>query len=319
VAVASARAIGVADVLATALARRCWLLLYMGRIAEAGEAIAEAVATQPVAPDTAAFVAVWRAQLVTAMGDLGKRKQAYEEAVARFREVGDLRRAASAECNLADAFNRVGAYDEAESALREAVASSRRVGNRVVEGYALANLGYALAGQDRLDEALETFDHGIALAEELGRPRLALAIRLYRARALLGTGDAATIAHEARELAEQARAGGLPALEATALAVASRAALSGGDVHAALADAERAMSLRDEIGTMEEDEAEVFLALAEACRTAGESERAREIVARGASRLEFLAGRIEDTDWRARFLVEVPLNRRIIELDGGAS
>ncbi len=314
-AVARAREVRDPDVLAMSLARRCWLLLYMGRIPEAAESIAEAGTITPVATETAAFVAVWRGQLVTAMGDLGKRKLAYEEAVARYREIGDLRRAASAECNLADTYNRVGAYDEAEAALREAVDSSRRVGNRVVEGYALANLGYALAEQGELDEALATFDVAIALAEELGRPRLALAIRLYRARATLGSGDASSIARDAREMAEEARASGLPPLQATALAVASRAALAGGDAPAALVDAERAMELRDEMGTMEEDEAEVFLALAEACAANGDEERAREIVARGASRLEFLAGRIADTDWRARFLVEVPLNRRLIELD----
>lgn len=316
-AILSARAVGDADVLASALARRCWLLLYMGRISEAGESIAEASSLGRLAPETAAFVAVWRAQLLTAMGDLGKRKVAYQEAIARFREIGDLRRAASAECNLADTFNRVGAYEEAEAALREAVASCRRVGNRVVEGYALANLGYSLAAQERLDEALETFDGALALAEELGRPRLALAVRSYRARAML-TADPAKVAIEARAIADEARAGELPALRATALALASRAALASGDRVSALDDAELAMSLRDELGTMEEDEAEVFLALAEALRANAQPERAREIVARGASRLEFLAGRIADADWRARFLVEVPVNRRIIELDGAS-
>ena len=314
-AVAAARAVGDPDVLAIALARRCWLLLYMGRIADASESIAEAASLAPVSPETAAFVAVWKAQLVTAMGDLGKRKLAYEEAIARFREIGDLRRAASAECNLADTFNRVGAYEEAEAALREALGSCRRVGNRVVEGYALANLGYALAGQERLEEALETFDAALALASELGRPRLALAVRLYRARARM-PADPPGVAAEAHALAGEARAAGLPALEATALAVASRAALASGDVATALEHAERAMALRDELGTMEEDEAEVFLALAEALRASGDRERARGGVARGASRLEYLAGRIADVDWRARFLVEVPINRRIIELDG---
>jgi hypothetical protein len=123
---------------------------------------------------------------------------------------------------------------------------------------------------------------------------------------------------EARTISEEAREELLPALEATALAVASRAALSTGDATGALTDARRAMALRDEIGAMEEDEAEIFLALAAALRANGLLEEAREIVARGASRLEFLAGRIADGDWRARFLVEVPNNRRLIELDGGA-
>lgn len=317
-AVRAARSVGDPDVLATALARRAWLFLYSGKVAEAAEAIQEASGLGALAPETAAFVAVWRGQLVTALGDLGKRKAAYEEAVARFREIGDLRRAASAECNLADTFNRVGAYEEAEAALREAVRSCRRVGNRVVEGYALANLGYALAGQERFREALETFASALALADELGRPRLALAIRLYRARARLDAGEpAAALAAEGRAVATAAREELLPALEATALAFASRAGLAAGERERALEDAERAMALRDEIGAMEEDEAEVFLALAEALVANGRHERAREVVAHGASRLEFLAGRIADADWRARFLVEVPMNRRLIELEGG--
>lgn len=312
-AVAEARATDDPDVLASALARHGWLLLYAGRVSEAGASIGEAASQRDLAPETAALVAAWRAQLFTAMGDLGKRKGAYEEAIARFRSLGDLRRAASAECNLADTFNRVGAYEEAEAALREAVRSCRRVGNRVVEGYALANLGYALAGQGRLEEATATYDAALALAEELGRPRLALAIRLYRVRAAAKQAPGAAVA-EARRIAEEAE--DLPALRASALAVASSASRAAGDAETALRDAERAMALRDEIGTMEEDEAEIFLALAEALDANGQRERAREVVARGASRLEFLAGRIADPDWRARFLVEVPVNRRLIELDG---
>jgi hypothetical protein len=70
---------------------------------------------------------------------------------------------------------------------------------------------------------------------------------------------------------------------------------------------------------MEEDEAEIFLALAEALLAKGRRTDAREIAVRGASRLEFLAGRIEDPSWRARFLVEVPVNRRLIELEGEES
>jgi tetratricopeptide (TPR) repeat protein len=319
-AIERARQVGDADVLAVALVRRGWILLYSGRVPEASEAIGEAaMRVAELQPETAALVAVWRGQLVTAMGDLGKRKAAYEEAVARFRGIGDLRRAASAECNLADTFNRVGAYEEAEEALRKAVASCQRVGYRLVEGYALANLGYALAGQHRFDEALATFDKAIALADEMRQPRLALAVRLYRARARLERGDTAGLVQEARGIAAEAERRELKALEATAFALTSRVTLALGDPAGALVHADRAMTLRDEIGTMEEDEAEVFLALAEALLAMGEPARAREIVARGASRLEFLAGRIADTDWRARFLVEVPVNRRLIELDGASA
>ena len=315
-AVSTARPLDDTDILASALARHGWLLLYAGRVSEASVAISEASALPRLSRSTAAQVAVWKAQVFTAMGDLGKRKAAYEESVARFRELGDLRRAASAECNLADTFNRVGAYEDSERALREAVEFCRRVGNRVVEGYALANLGYSLAGQQRFEEARETLERSRAIAEELQRPRLAVAIRMYIARVSLADGIEPTrVAADARAIASEALAGGLLALRATALALSARASLKAEDIAAAIRDAQSALELRDEIGTMEEDEAEIFLALAEALRADGQGERAREIIARGASRLEFLAGRIEDPTWRARFLSEVPVNRRLIELD----
>ncbi|MEQ9078703.1 MAG: protein kinase [Sandaracinaceae bacterium] len=315
-AVRVARPTGDPDAIAGALARQGWLLLYHGSVTEASMAIGEAAAQPGLAPETEAVVQAWRGQLFSAMGDLGKRKDALAAAEERFKAIGDLRRAATAECNLADTFNRVGAYEEAEAALREAVSSCRRVGNRVVEGYALANLGYALAGQGRLEEAFATFEAALTIAKELHRPRLALATRLYRLRAWRAEKEPSVVRAEAEALAEDSAEAALPTLRASALAVASRAALEAGDAKLALERAEAAMAQRDEVGTMEEDEAEIFLALAEALDADGQKERAREIVARGASRLEFLAGRIADTSWRARFLSEVPVNRRLIELDG---
>lgn len=315
-AVQVARPTGDPDAIAAALARQGWLLLYHGNVTEASMAIGEAAAQPGLAPDTEAVVQAWRGQLFSAMGDLGKRKEALEAAEERFKAIGDLRRAATAECNLADTYNRVGAYEEAEAALREAVGSCRKVGNRVVEGYALANLGYAIAGQGRLEEAFVTFDAALSIAEELHRPRLALATRLYRLRAWRADRPPAEVRAEAEALAADSQEAALPTLRASALAVAARAALDEGDATLALERAEAAMAQRDEVGTMEEDEAEIFLALAEALRANGDEDRAREIVARGASRLEFLAGRIADVSWRARFLSEVPVNRRLIELDG---
>lgn len=315
-AVNEARTIDDVEILALALARHGWLQLYAGRVSEAALSIGEAAALPNLTPMTAALVASWRGQLYSAMGDLGKRREAYQDATDRYRAIGDLQRISTSQSNLADTNNRIGAYEEAETALREALTSCRRIGNRVVEGYALANLGYALTGLDRIDEALEVFDDALALANELVRPRLALAIRLYRLRAEFHRGDPLGVAAEARRVAQEAREAGTPSIEASARAVASRAALAGDDAETAKEDAERAMEVRDSVGTMEEDEAEIFVALAEALRALGEHERAREIVARGASRLEFLAGRIEDADWRARFLIEVPMNRRLIELDG---
>jgi len=208
----------------------------------------------------------------------------------------------------------VGAYEAAETALREALEVCRRVGNRVVEGFVLANLGYALSKLERPDEALDA----LAEAERIGllakQSRLVLSVRLYRARSMLGHRDPDEVVREAESVADQARRAGTLPWCVAALAVASEARLLSGDVGAALELSTRAMQLRDEIGALEEDESEVFLAHARALLASGRAEDAREVLTIGVTRLEFLAGRIEDGDWRARFLADVPANRALIEM-----
>ena len=66
-------------------------------------------------------------------------------------------------------YNRLGSYVEAEAALRQGIEVCRKVGNRMVEGYAWANLGYALSMQGRLDEAEQTLGHA---RESLLRPAM---------------------------------------------------------------------------------------------------------------------------------------------------
>ena len=326
-AVAAARSTGDADVIATALARRGWALLYAGKLDEAAAAIDEAtelarggtggsgaVAGVETSRETAALVAAWRAQLATARGDLGERKRAYDEAVRLYRELGDVRRSASAETNLADTYNRVGAYVDAERALRVAVESCRRVGHRIMEGFAFANLGYALSMQGRTTEALEAFDTGDRIASAVRQPRLAIALRVYRARALIRDEPSDEAVRQAEWAADEARRAEMPALCATALATAALAWLEHGNATMSLALARRAMELRDDLGSIEEDEAEIFVAYARALEANGEHDKAHDVAARGRARIEELAARIADPDWRRRFLEDVPPNRALATL-----
>ena len=316
-AVAVARAAGSPDVLATALAREAWTLLYGGKVDDAAVCIDEATRCLPQArPETAALVEAWRAQLATARGDLAARRSAFERAIALYRDVGDVRRAAAAECNLADTYNRFGAYAEAEAKLRESVEGCRRVGNRVMEGFAFANLGYALTMLDRIDDALEAFASGERVARSAGQARLAIAVRVYRGRALLRCRPPDEVVREAEAAADEARRGGMPALCVSALAVAAQAHLAAGNAHDALALSRRAMQLRDELGTLEEDEAEVFLTHAQALLASGRIDEARSVLTLGKKRLDALAARIEDPEWRGRFLSNVAAHRDLIALAG---
>jgi tetratricopeptide (TPR) repeat protein len=322
-AIAAARETRDPDTIALALVRMTWVLLYSGRVAEAVRTVAEATelvredetAESPrVRPATAGLVAAWRAQAAAACGDLGGRKEAYDEAIRLYREAGDPRRVAQAESNLADTLNRVGAYEDAKDALETSIASSRRVGNRLAEGFALANLGYALTRLSRAQEALGAFARADAIAAETAQVRLRIAVRVYRARALLDTWAPADVVREAEVAADEARRGDMPALGAVALSLAARAWLRAGDPSMALELSDRALTLHRTVGSIEEDEIDLFLTHARVQIASGSLEAAKTTIARGNERLTELAERIVDPEWRRRFLEGVREHREIREL-----
>jgi tetratricopeptide (TPR) repeat protein len=312
-AIAEAAESGDSDALAMAFVRSSWASLYAGHIDDAEEAIGAADALEAeLSTEAAALIAASKGQIATARGDLGARLDAFQRSVELCRLVGDLRRAAQEESNLADTFNRLGAYEDAERALRAALEMTRRVGNKIAEAFALANLGYALWHLGRHSEALDVLDHADALAEEVGHRYLAIAVRVYRARALLAAGRAEDSAREAETAADEARRAEIPALSAAALTAAADAWLSRGDAAMALGLSGRALSIRDDLGALEEAEAEVFLTHARALADSGRRDEALLVARRGSARLEELAGKIRDPELRRRFFEDVDENRSLL-------
>ena len=299
------------ELLALALGRFAMIRTYAGALDEAEAALAEA---EPLAraasPLLSAHAASWRAQLANARGDQGERRRAYRDAVRLYEEIGDVRRAAGAELNLADAANRVGAYAEAERALRATVEKCARVGNALWHGYAQLNLGYAALQLGKQDDAQAALDEAAATAERTGEARLTIFARLYGARALLAR-DPDRAAEVATLAAGEATEGQLPSVRVLALAIAGEAHLAAGRVEEALASSEEALSLRDELGAIEEDEAEVFLIRARALEAAGRFLEGEDVRARGRARIRELAERIADEALRARFLEDVRANREL--------
>jgi len=154
-------------------------------------------------------------------------------------------------------------------------------------------------------------DDAAALADTTGEARLGASARLYRARALLRAGRAAEAASEALVVEEEARGLGAGTLEALALGVQAAAALAVDSPSDALALSTRAMARRDALGTVEEDEAELFLVHARALEAAGHPDEARATRERGRARLEQIAQSIGDPDLRGRFLTAVEAHRAL--------
>jgi predicted ATPase/predicted Ser/Thr protein kinase len=314
---AAARAAGDPHALALALGRRAFARIYAGQLEEAAVDLAEAERlAEASAREVRPFAAAWRAQLANARGDLGARREAYARAVELHERAGDLRRTAHAELNLADVLNRIGAYGEAEAALRDVVAKCERIGSRDGECYARLNLAYALTRLDQPAPALEQVRAVFHLAERTPDVRLERFARLYRARAR-GLADPAAGAAEAEALASEPETA--QALELLASTVAASLHLRADRPERALTWSQRAFTLLDELGGVEEDEAEVYLAHAGALEALGRSEEAAEVRARGRRRLEEVAARIADREWRRRFLEDVPAHRELMGFSPGVS
>ncbi len=280
---------------------------FAGAYAEADALLAEAAALAPDAgPVARAQIAEAQALSAAAQGDIGRARDAFAEAAEQYRRVGHVREAAMMEQNVADAYNRVGAYAEADAALRQALDGCRRVKNRVGEAYALTNLGYADAMLGKAELALLALDEAAQLAREMGDARLGVAVQAYRARALFTARAYAEAKREAEGAAREAEGAGMSALRAGALALSADASLALSDVDAALAASERALALRDELGGIEEDEAEVFLARVRALSAAERTEEAGRVRERGMARLAEVAAQITDPDFRRRFIEQVP-------------
>jgi len=230
-------------------------------------------------------------------------------------EAGDVRRAAGADANLADIHNRIGAYGEAEIALRAAVQTCRRVGHRAQEAAALCNLGYALTMSGRAMEARGVLDEAAALASGIGHSKLALVAAVYRVRALLAAGATDEAGAEAEAAVRESERLAAPGLSVLALTAAARTRLAANDPARALAHSGRALELRDALGGVEEDEADVYWTHARGLAEAGEHARAAEIRSRGRDRLWQLARKIGDLEMRARFLRDIPVHRALVEAD----
>ena len=320
-AVDHARSCGDTELLAMARGRAAFALVIAGRHREAEAALAEAEAiAERASPRVRAFVSEFRGLLANALGDLGMQVEAYGEAVRQYEAVGDVRRAAGAEGNVADAYNRVGAYSEAEVALRATVEKCRRVGNHLVEAYAMVNLGYALAMQDRHEEATAVIEEARRRAQITRDVRLDLFARVYLTRTRLSVarerGDASRVVvalvAEADSAAEEASRLGLPSIRALALSLAARGLLDLGDSARALDRSSEALRIRDELGSLEEDEGGVFLTHVRALTAAGRATEAVEVRARGSARLDELAGRIGSDAWRERFRRDVAAHRKLL-------
>ena len=235
-----------------------------------------------------------------------------EASLHAFLEAGDLRSACSQRTNTGFAYVSIGAPARGAVELREALPQAEAMGLHTVAAMIRANLGLALTHVGALYEARRELEAAVAVFAAQSDARLLGGARIYLAELLLRAGEVAAAREEAGRAVESL--GAHPPARAYALGMLARALLDGGETAAALARAEEASALLDELGGIEDGEALVRLVHAEALRAAGRMDEARERIAAAAARLRERAARIADDAWRVSFLDGVREHRRTLEL-----
>ena len=213
---------------------------------------------------------------------------------------GDARDACNQRVRLAHGWLALGEPARAEAELTLALDDARRMGLRLVEGYALQNLGHARARSGQHAEAARTLARAIDVAQALNDAMLEAGARVYLSELALETGQTADAAREAT-LAIALTSGHFLAIARAALA---RALARTGDAHeaATLARAAREAVPEDDA----EADAHVALAMAESAAANERSADAQSIAAAALARVRRRADRITSVAWRAAYLERVP-------------
>ena len=297
-----------------ALAWGATMLLYAGKYPEAEEILKSLREDElvTVASEPRLHAVVYRAQAIWAFyrGN-PEARQWLETALAGFDTAGDLRNASITRADLGFIFLEFGAYAQAEKLFRQSLLEAERMGLLTSIAQVKQNLGLALLGLGKLEEAASVEGEAARALHLQGQRRVGGLAETYLARILLRQGK--------RDEAEKAARHALTLLDASpgsramALAVLAQALLAQDKKAEGLEHAREGRELLRSLGALEEGEALVRLTFAEALAAQGDP-GAQDAIAEAKDALLTRASNIHDAALRASFLECVDENAATLAL-----
>jgi tetratricopeptide (TPR) repeat protein len=245
-------------------------------------------------------------------GNPGRVIETFQSAAQMYRATGDVRSEAEALANIGAALSDLGVYEQAEEALSEVLATAQRLDLRFLVAYCLGVLGTVHFSLGREDAAFTSGEQGLELARRQGDPRLEGMFEY-------GLSVCARLAGRLDEAERRARVAVrvlenvLPLLPASQAAL-SQAVMDQGRTVEALEHAQRAWDTLRELGKVEESEATVRLAYAQALVAVNRADEARVVASEAAERLRARAEGIPNPEWRESFLTRIPVNVETLAL-----
>ncbi|WP_155797944.1 hypothetical protein [Sorangium cellulosum] len=232
-----------------------------------------------------------------------------EAAWEAYERDGALRDACLTRTALGVAQRRLGAYEAAESTLKEAKRVAIQLDLSYVTNTATIHLGHIDVARGQSAAARTTAARVIEEARAVGDGRQMGQARVLLAQALIDLGDLAQACAQATTAIDETRA--YPATQSIAHATLAHALLREGRALEALAAARAAIEIVTRVGGLDEDEALVHLAWAEALDACGDEAAARAALAAAFNELRAEADAIESPPLRRSFLEGVPEHARI--------
>jgi tetratricopeptide (TPR) repeat protein len=257
-------------------------------------------------------VATLKAHLAHLAGKPSQTVTNFVWAAKHYESIGNRRAESEALANLGQALSLSGQLELAEECLRRQLEAAERLDLKAMVAGTLANLVLILACRGLFNEARDMGLRARAMTRAQGNPYFLGCAEAYLSIAEYLAGDF----QAAEQCAASAAATGeaFPHFRPFALAVWARALLRQGRADEALAHARSAHEQLMSLGSLEEGELMVRLAMAECWLQSGVEAQARVVLAEAAQKISELADGIEDASARQSFLTRIPENRRILEL-----
>lgn len=224
--------------------------------------LAAAVLQTRIDARTEAWLHTTHAARALHVGEISQYLEGTAAAVRAYDHAGDRRHACNQRVRLGYGFIGVGQLDSAVEELRHAVDDAQRLGIAVVEGYALQNLGWALALRGEIDEARRLQHRALQLGQRIDAAAVEGGARFYLSRIALHAGDAEDAISEAKVAAEVVSMS--PPLRTLCVAAEARAQAAAGNAMRAELLAHQAVEGLSTLATMPEEQLFVWLCWLEA-------------------------------------------------------
>jgi eukaryotic-like serine/threonine-protein kinase len=227
---------------------------------------------------------------------------------------GDMVLATRGRSNTASVLNRLGMYEAAQEMLERALSDARGRRMRILEAFALHNLGMSQARLGKIDEGITLQRQAARIADECGAARLRIHTRVYESVLLVwrgGPGDLGHALNTARYLCEETRTHA--ALAPIALFALAKVQLERRALESALEAARDANQRLARLPTEEWEEG-IRLTLVEALVLVGETHEADAALDLAFRTLVERARHITTAEHREAFLTRNEEARRIVEL-----